>query len=94
MAITADNLRWYQSERMTDQTDGGGRLTGNEIVFGTENQIFDDLSDVDRAAGDVSIRKVYASVASASDDKYLDAGCRGAQAARRPRRVCGGLHDR
>jgi hypothetical protein len=74
MPITAADLRWFQSERMTDQDDGGGRLTSSEILFGAENQIFDDISDVDRAAGDVSIRKVYASVASTADDKYLDAG--------------------
>ena len=74
MAITADSLRWYQSERMTDEDDGGGQMTGNEIVPGIENQVFDDLSDVDRAAGDVSLRKVYAAVGSLDDDKYLDAG--------------------
>lgn len=74
MPITAATLRWFKSERMTDEDDGGGRLTGQEIVYGEENQIFDDLSDVDRAAGDVSIRKVYGGVASADDDKYLDAG--------------------
>ena len=74
MAITADTLRWYRSERMTDEDDGGGQMSGTEIVPGQENQVFDDLSDVDRAAGDVSIRKVYAAVASNDDDKYLDAG--------------------
>lgn len=74
MPITADTLRWFQSQRMTDEDDGGGRMAPVEIVPSVENQIFDDLSDVDRAAGDVSIRKVYAAVASADDDKYLDAG--------------------
>jgi hypothetical protein len=74
MAITADTLRWYRAERMTDEDDGGGQMSGQEILPGQENQVFDDLSDVDRAAGDVSIRKVYAAVASPDDDKYLDAG--------------------
>ena len=74
MAITADALRWYQAERMTDEEDGGGQMSGREIVPGDENQIFDDLSDVDRAAGDVSIRKPFAAVGSSDDDKYLDAG--------------------
>lgn len=74
MPITANDLRWFRSERMTDNDDGGGQMTSNEIFSGQENQIFDDLSDVDRAAGDVSIRKVYAAVASADDAKYLDAG--------------------
>ena len=74
MAITVADLKFFQSERMTDEDDGGGQMTATEIVSGTDNQIFDDISDVDRAAGDVSIRKVYAAVTSADTSKYLDAG--------------------
>lgn len=74
MAITVADLKFFQSERMTDEADGGGRMTATEIVSGADNQIFDDVSDVDRAAGDVSIRKVYAAVTSPDTDKYLDAG--------------------
>ena len=74
MTISVADLKFFQSERMTDFPDGGGQMTGNEIVSDVDNQIFDDISDVDRAAGDVSIRKVYAAVTSADTDKYLDAG--------------------
>jgi hypothetical protein len=74
VAITANSLRFYKAERMTDTPDGGGRMSGTEIVSDIENQIFDDISDVDYAAGDVSIRKCYALVKSADTDKYLDAG--------------------
>ncbi len=74
MAITVDKLKFYTAERMTDFEDGGGQMTDNEIVSGASNQIFDDISDVDRASGDLSLRKVYAAVTSADTDKYLDAG--------------------
>jgi len=74
MAITSANLKFYQSARMVDEDDGGGRMTVTEIVPGVENGIFDDVSDVDRAAGDVSLRKVYAAVSSTDTDKLLDAG--------------------
>lgn len=74
MPITAADLIWAKSERMTDEDDGGGRLTAQAIAWGEENQVFDDLTDVERAAGKVSIRKVYAGVASADAAKYLDAG--------------------
>ncbi len=74
MAITVADLKFFQSERMTDNEDGGGQMSGTEIVSGADNQIFDDISDVDRAAGDVSIRKIYAAVTSTDTDKYLDAG--------------------
>ncbi len=73
MAITVADLKFFQSERMTDEDDGGGQMTANEIVSGEDNQIFDDVSDVDRAVGDVSIRKVYAAITSVNTDKYLDA---------------------
>lgn len=74
MAITVADLKFFQSERMTDEDDGGGQMTATEIVSGESNQIFDDLSDVDFAAGDCSVRKAYAAVTSADTDKYLDSG--------------------
>ena len=74
MTIAVADLKFFQSERMTDNVDGGGRMTANEIVSGAENQIFDDISDQDRAAGEVSIRKAFAAVISPNTDKYLDAG--------------------
>jgi len=74
MAITVDTLKFFTSERMTDHSDGGGQMTATAIVFGASNQIFDNLSDVDRAMGDASVRKIYGAVTSANTDKYLDAG--------------------
>lgn len=73
MAITTEHVKIFQSERMTDNVDGGGRMTTNEIVSGLENQIFDDVTDVDRN-GDVSIRKGFVGITSPDTDKYLDAG--------------------
>jgi len=73
MAITLADLKFFGSERMTDNSDGGGRMSATEIVSGVENSVFDDVSDVDRAAGDVSIRKIYAAITSADTAKYLDA---------------------
>lgn len=74
MTISESDLKFFAAERMTDEDDGGGRMSAVEILTGAENSIFDDLSDVDRAAGDCSLRKVFAAVASDSADKYLDAG--------------------
>ncbi len=74
MAITLADLKFFRSERMTEATDGGGRMSATEIVSGVENSIFDDVSDVNRAAGNASLRKIYAAITSADTDKYLDAG--------------------
>lgn len=74
MAITAETLTFFQSERMTDTADGGGRISNTEVVHGQSNSIFDDTTEVDFASGDVSMRKIFAAVTSADDAKYLDAG--------------------
>jgi hypothetical protein len=74
MAIVVNDLKFFASERLTDESDGGGKLSAVEIADGTASGVFDDLSDVARAVGSVSIRKIYAAVMSETDDKYLDAG--------------------
>jgi hypothetical protein len=73
MAIAISDLKFFASERLTDESDGGGKLSAVEIVDGTRS-VFASLSDVDRAVGDCSIRKIYAAVMSETDDQYLDAG--------------------
>ena len=73
MAITLADLKFFGSERMTDNSDGGGRMSATEIVSGVENSVFDDVSDVNRASGSCHIAKIYAAITSADTDKYLDA---------------------
>jgi len=71
MTITALDLKFRQSERMTDFTDGGGRMGATEIVSGVMDNVFSDLSDADGLRGDVSLRKIFAQVNSANTDTYL-----------------------
>ncbi len=74
MAITTADLKFYRSERHTQEDDAGGQMSGNAIVSGESNQIFDDISDVARAAGAFHLAKIYPAVTSADTDKYLDSG--------------------
>lgn len=74
MTITVADIRFLQSERMTDESDGGGKMTAIALDFEGENQIFDDPSDQDRTVGELSLRKIYAACTSDNTDKYLDAG--------------------
>lgn len=73
MAISETNLRLVKSERMTDFSDGGGKMTGNEVVDGEVNNIFNDISQLDRTYGRVSLKKVYGLVETANTDTYLGA---------------------
>ncbi|WP_345195598.1 hypothetical protein, partial [Kistimonas scapharcae] len=73
MAILPDDVKLYASQRLTDESDGGGRATGNEVIDGGINNLFRDISRIDRTLGDVSLRKVYAGVSTDNTDPYLGA---------------------
>lgn len=71
MPITEQDIKLLQSARMTDTPDGGGRMTGNVVQSGVDNNIFDDVSNLDRVYGNVSLRKVFPAVLTNDTDKYL-----------------------
>lgn len=73
MAIRADDIKLLASQRMTDNEDGGGRATGNVIISGAHNTIFDDVSDVDLAYGRVNLRQAFPAVHTDDTDKYYGA---------------------
>ena len=71
MPISKGDIKLNQSQRMTDNDDGGGRITGTEVVDGQSNGIFDDVSDLERTTGNVSLRKVYPGVSTPDNDVYM-----------------------
>ncbi len=56
MAINKENIKLFASQRLTED-DGGGWATGNVVVDGQVNNLFRDISRIDRMVGDVSMRK-------------------------------------
>lgn len=73
MAITPDNIKLMQPERLTDNEDGGGQMTGLPVIDGDINNLFEDISRVNRAYGSVSLRKAFLKVDTDTADLYLDA---------------------
>ncbi len=73
MTINQDDVKLYESQRLTDETDGGGRATGKVIIDGEINNLFPDISRLDRTVGDVALRKAFAGVNTANADVYLGA---------------------
>lgn len=71
MAIQTDNLVLYKSERLTDTSDGGGKYSGQIVVDGESNNLFPDVSELDRTMGRVSMRKIFAGVNSADTDALM-----------------------
>ena len=73
MTILRDDIKIKKSERMTDTPDGGGQMTGNEVIDGQINNVFTDISRFDRTGGRVNLRKVYGHVDAQNQDVYLGA---------------------
>ena len=46
MAIETKDLVLYKSERLTDTDDGGGKYSGQIIVDGQSNNLFNDVSEI------------------------------------------------
>lgn len=70
MAISDQHIRLMQSEVLTDANEGGGRITGNEVVSGLSNNLFPDVSELDRTIGRVSLRKAYVQVLTNNTDVF------------------------
>ena len=73
MTINKDDIKLYASQRLTDEDDGGGRATGEVVIDGQVNNLFRDISRIDRTVGDVSMRKVFVGVSTDNTDPYLGA---------------------
>lgn len=73
MPITNADIKLMQPERLTDNDDGGGQMTGLQVIDGDINNLFEDISRVDRTYGNVSLRKSFLKVDTPTADLYLDA---------------------
>jgi hypothetical protein len=73
MPIETKDLVLYESERLTDNADGGGKYNGQIIIDGQSNNLFNDVSELDRTMGDVSMRKIFPAVTTNDTDLLMGA---------------------
>lgn len=73
MAIETKDLVIYKSERLSDADDGGGKYSGQIIIDGQSNNLFPDISELDRTMGRVSLRKIYPAVVTNDTDSLMGA---------------------
>ena len=73
MSIQDGDIKLLKSKVMADVPEGGGGPTGNVIEWGKSNQSFDDITEIDRAGGDVSIRQQFAAVQTGDTQQLMDA---------------------
>ncbi|CAG36322.1 hypothetical protein [Desulfotalea psychrophila] len=73
MAIQLENIKLMASQRLTDHDDGGGHMSGAEIVDGNVNNLYPDISRMDRVYGRVSLRKSFAFIDTNDTSVYSGA---------------------
>ena len=71
MDINNSDVKLFENQRLTDEEDGGGRVTGNEVIDGNVNNLFQDISRIDRTIGDVALRKALVGISTDINDRYL-----------------------
>ncbi len=70
MAIRTEDIKIKASQLLTEDADAGGYMTATEIVDGAVNNLFPDISRLDRTYGRVSLRKFYLHVDTPTTDIY------------------------
>lgn len=70
MPIQEQNIVFVESQVMDDVPEGGGAATGRVIEDGRMNNVFEDISDLDRAYGRFNLRKIFLAVRTLSTDLY------------------------
>ena len=71
MAINNSDVKHFESQRLTVEDDGGYRVTGSEVIDGNVNNLFQDISRIDRTIGDVALRKAFIGISTDINDIYL-----------------------
>jgi hypothetical protein len=70
MPIQSEDIKILKSAVMADVPEGGGGMTGNAVVDGLSNAVFNDISDDNRAHGAFHLRKLFG-IAHTDDTSLL-----------------------
>ena len=70
MTIQQGDIKIMASQVLADVDEGGGAATGVEIVDGQSNNLFPDITELDRTMGRVNLRKVFPAVRTLTNDAY------------------------
>lgn len=71
MTIHATDLKLRASVVMADVPEGGGGPGAGTINWGESNTVFDDVDQISRTVGNVSIRQLHGHVDTANTDRLL-----------------------
>jgi len=68
--INKTDVTLVASQRLDDTTYGGGQMTSIEVISGSVNNLYPDISRLDRVYGRVSLRKAYLRINTDSRATY------------------------
>lgn len=68
--IAKSDIKLMQSQRLDETDQGGGQMTSHEVVDGAVNNLFPDISRLDRVYGRVSMRKAFIAVQTSQRETY------------------------
>lgn len=68
--ILKSQIKLMQSQNLDDTDEGGGLMTVREVVDGNVNNLFPDISRLDRTYGRVNLRKAFLSVRTEDRSTY------------------------
>ena len=74
MTIKNEDLIINKSERMTQFEDGGGKITGLLLQNNKSNEVFGDVTAIDRVSGKIEYGKLFASVKTYGDKVFDEEG--------------------
>lgn len=69
--INSGDIKLMKSQILLDEVDGGGAMTANEIIDGQSNNLFPDISELDRVYGRVNERKFFVYIDTANTDSAM-----------------------
>ena len=73
MTIQTGDIKVLKSQVLLDTSEGGGAMTGNEVIDGQSNNLFPDISELDRTYGRIALRKAFAAILTTTTDSYYGA---------------------
>ena len=73
MAILEGDIKLLKSAVLDDVPEGGGMATGAAVIDGVSNNLFPDISELDRTYGRIALRKVFPAVLTDTVDGYYGA---------------------
>jgi hypothetical protein len=71
MPIQTGDIKLLKPQVLLDTPDGGGAMTANEVVDGVSNNLFPDVSSVNRTFGNFRLREVFVAVLTSTTDNYF-----------------------